>query len=115
MNEWHHLVADTRPTKLPEVAQVLADLGIGKAERLGEFAAGNGRDAIGLKRFEWAQIQAEPSDYGAGNMGGETHFSPVALVEKKRLNCRDWISFGITIPYTALRIQIRDLAGTRIG
>ena len=69
MDERHHFVADARATKLPKIGQILANLCVGESERLGEFAAGNGRDPIGLERFELAQIEAEPADRGVGHLG----------------------------------------------
>jgi hypothetical protein len=78
------LVGSARPTELPEVGQILADLRIGESERLGELAAGDHHDAIDLKRFELTQIQTESSDRGIRYLRGRIYsrhlsIDPIAL------------------------------------
>ena len=104
MDERCHLIADARPAELSEVGQILADLHGSESERLGELVAGDGRDAIGLERFELAQIQAEPSDHWVGHLGRKIHLS-VSLSELEFANKLILIGTPARVRIQAVRLD----------
>ena len=55
-------VADARIAEVPEIGQILANLGIGKAEQAAELTGTGGFVAVANQMLEFAQIKAQPID-----------------------------------------------------
>ena len=65
-------VADARVAKMAEIGQILADLGVAKAQQPAELAGAGALVAVAHQVLQFAQVQAQPADHrlGNGNLGG---------------------------------------------
>ena len=68
--EERHVVADPAHAELPEVREVLPDLGGVEMELLGELARGHGLDSGLLQGVQAAQVDRQAVGRQARDMGG---------------------------------------------